>query len=170
MVATKRNPYARAYSFGTDGSAALAGSPISSQRPMSRVPGRNQRQEGVPVPLWLVLVAVVALAAALLVMMGNRNEDRALIRRQIDEQRYYLQQAQQAIESLDAQLVLAADDQRIRSLSLNRLGMQEPKEGQVFRVPAPVVASAPQAQQAVEEQPSAGFNPFGAIPSSAGDG
>lgn len=138
---------------------------------MTRAPQRGKRQEGVPVPLWLVLVAVVALAAALLVMMGNRNEDRTLIRRQIDEQHYYLLQAQQAIETLDAQLVQATDDQRIRSLSLNRLGMQEPKEGQIFRVPAPVVASAPQAEQKeTKEQPSTGFNPFGAVPSSAGDG
>lgn len=192
MAKERKPPIAGDYSYGTEGSAALAGKPYTApkkqaqgnaqrsganreaprqppdrrngqgetRRQQAKAPQKRQAEQrrgappkgrqraarpkaksaGVPVPRWALLVGLVVLFAVLLTKAGNINEHRELAQRQLMEQEVALAQAEARIRELDEKLIAAADNSRIRSHSLNRLGMQEPVEEQIRRIPPPYVA------------------------------
>lgn len=135
------NPYTKAYSFGTDGSAALAGNPISSQRPVNTPKkGPSNRPSGIWIPRWIfygiVLLSVVILSAFYLDSVTHeQNLAKELTQLQAD-----IMSVQGQVQSLQDSLAAAADETRIRSIAVNRLGMQLPVADQVVMIPA---ASAP---------------------------
>lgn len=143
-MAARRNPtYARAYSFGTDGNAALAGDPISTQRYVSRPPVRRPRpkKRGVTVMRWSILAFWLAVALLLLSTYGNANERKRSLENDIALQAVYLTQAKEKIAEVDDKLLIAADETRIRSVAANRLGMTQPDEAQIRHIPRPYVAT-----------------------------
>lgn len=138
-MAMRRNQYARAYSFGTDGSAALAGNPISSHRPLATRPAQKKQRFVLRAPRIVLIAVFVFLGFYLLNMVGNSLDEQTLLERQIAQQQVALSDAQHTIADLDAKLLEAANETRIRSAALNRLGMQAPLEAQVQFVPRPQV-------------------------------
>lgn len=141
-VAQRRaNPYARAYSFGTDGNAAVAGSPISSYRPMQAQAQhvRSRRRRGIILPRWVYLAV---LAVLLVVMLGGYSQmsgRKAALQRELAIQNQELAAAAAHNAQLDIQLEETDDEVRLRAIALNRLGMKEPTQEQVVRVPVPYV-------------------------------
>lgn len=152
-MASYHQPYYRAYSYGTEGSAALAANPHRTGRtpppppPIGFAPKRQQaaraksRARGLVVPRWMPIMLMVTLASVLLGMNGQLNERRHQLRAEILAQEGHLQDAQARIETLEFKLAEAEDETRIRSIAMNRLGMSPPAETQICRVPVPQVAT-----------------------------
>lgn len=148
MANRRQNPYARAYSFGTDGSAALAGSPIASHRMIASPPKSTLAARGVLLPRWLILVVAGILAIAALWMIGDVLKLQEDVRTDITRGRYEVALAQQRIKEIDEQLAIASDETRVRSIAVNRLGMQQPTAEQLFALPSMRVADqSPQLPQ-----------------------
>lgn len=143
VVNKRSNPYARAYSFGTDGSAALAGSPIASHRPIASPPKRSIAAQGIRMPRWVVLAVLAGLVLWMGLAIGDTLSQQAEVAREIDRQHLALARAQQTVVELDEKLVIASDETRIRTLAVNRLQMQMPTAEQIYYIPAPQVASQP---------------------------
>lgn len=151
MATQRAVSYARAYRFGTDGSAALAQEPVYTReaapvrRDTIRREGRarptpQKKQTAFMVPKWaLILVVAACIFAAAMSLLGGKSELSAMSK-QISSMRLELAQIQQVNEGLEVQIEAAADPQRIRTLALNRLGMSMPSEDRVFRVTAPAVS------------------------------
>ena len=135
---SRRNRYVRTYSFGTDGSAALAGSPISSHRPMA-TRRRPQKRFVLRLPRIVLIVFAAGMGIFLLNLIGNSLDEQTRLERQIAQQHVLLAEARESISVLDEGLLAASDETRIRTAALNRLGMQVPAERQIFNVPQPQV-------------------------------
>lgn len=135
---SRRNRYVRTYSFGTDGSAALAGSPISSHRPMA-TRRRPRKRFALRLPRIVLIVFALGLGVYLLNLIGNSLDEQTRLERQIAQQHVLLAEARESIVVLDEGLLSASDETRIRTAALNRLGMQVPAERQIFNVPEPQV-------------------------------
>lgn len=149
MAATRNPYYAKAYSNGTDGSAALAGDPIASQRRVKRPSMREHtpREPGLPVPRWVLLVAVALCLFFFASTYGGINGRKKELEAGIRLQAHYLAQTQTKIEETQAELALAADETRIRSIAANRLGMILPTQDQIVYIPRPAVQTETQGEQ-----------------------
>lgn len=157
MVVQRRvNPYAKAYSFGTDGNAALAGSPISSYRPMQSQSQRrrSRRRRGIVLPRWVYVTCLVALIFSMIISYTEMAGRRGTITKDISIQMQELEMANQRIVQLDMQLAEVDDEVRMRAIALNRLGMKEPTQEQVRRVPVPYVIE--ETQELVQDESTGG--------------
>lgn len=130
--------YATAHFFGTDGSAALAGSPIASHRPLATQAQRT-RKKGVPVPRWLVAAVLLVLGVILVSMFGRVQREQASIEREMQRQRYVISQAMQRMDEVEAKLDEAREEAHIRSIAMNRMGMHLPTAEQVYEIPTPLI-------------------------------
>lgn len=140
MAKRRTNPYARAYSFGTDGNAALAGSPIASHRPMAIVDRKAvRRQKGLYVPRWLLLSLWAVFLLVLMLIYGNVAEQGRNIEREMQNTQVDIAAQRQEISSLQREIEQMSDETRIRSIAANRLGMQQPKEEQIVSVARPAL-------------------------------
>ena len=126
MASRHITPYAKAYSFGTDGSAALAGSPATSPRPLER-----------PLPLWVVLLSTAGLVFAMAFGLLHLRAEAASLSKQIDASKVEVARTQELIDTLEVRIAEAGDATRIQSIALNRLGMQMPDASQVITVYLP---------------------------------
>lgn len=141
MAKRRINPYARAYSFGTDGNAALAGSPIASHRPMATVDRKAvRRQKGLYVPRWLLLSLWAVFLIVLVLVYGNVTAQERALEREIKNTLVDISMQRQEVAALQYDVEQMADETRIRSIAANRLGMQQPAEGQVVHIARPALA------------------------------
>ena len=138
MATTRRtHSYARAYSFGTDGSAALAGSPIATPRPPLQ---GTHRPKAAPfrmrVPLWAMILAVAGAAFVLsFVLLSMRSGETAAAKR-LSTLRAELMRAQERIGTLEIKIAEAGEPTRIHTAAVNRLGMHLPKDDQIIVAPS----------------------------------
>lgn len=141
MAATRNPDYVMVYSNGTDGSAALAGSPIAGRRPrpMAR-PQRRRLSSRIVFPRWVYLIFCAFLLWVMFTAYGNLGERGRQLDRDLERQRYELAIIQAEIGSLQEQLEKATNETRIHSIAVNRLGMQRASDEAVYTIPEPVVA------------------------------
>lgn len=169
MAATRNPYYARAYSHGTDGSAALAGDPIAHQRKVTRRRVEQEptppRERGLPIPRWIVVVAAALCLLLMYNAYGRMNDEKKEIENNIRLQALYLEQSQTKIEETKAQIEIASDETRIRSIAANRLGMTMPTADQIVYVPSGSTAQS-EAQEQWEKPSSGGQSLFQLILSS----
>lgn len=138
-MATRRvRSYATAYSFGTDGSAALAGNPIASHRRMVTMTPQ-ERHRGVNMPRWAMLLLVALLAVLLIAIWSNVQADIAFLDGELARQRTTISAAMASIEQVEGKLATAQDEAWIRSIAMNRLGMHVPTDEQIYTIPTPQV-------------------------------
>ncbi len=134
MASRRINPYAKAYSFGTDGSAALAGS-LSSIRPLSIAPPRQKQAFAIRAPLWSVIVAVAAAACLFsFLLLGVRSQATEAAKRG-NALRGTLAHAEEINGALEVKIAGANDPSRIHAIAQNRLGMTQPAPEQIVRLP-----------------------------------
>ncbi len=146
--------YVRTYSFGMEGSAALAANPhrptrTPPQQPRANRPGQqaanvNARPRGLAVPRWLLLVMMAILAVALLGVFGQLNERRHQLRAELIDQQAFLADAKAEIDRLDLRIAGNKSDTRIHADARNHLGMAPPADLQICRVPVPRIVSGEQ--------------------------
>lgn len=141
MVYRKRSQYAKSYSFGTDGSAALAGSPLSSHRPTANAGRRKAARRGLILPRWVILLILLAGVLFMLSMISDESNESRAIRQEIAYQQNQLAAAQVRDQELEAQMETIDDEVRIRSVAMNRLGMEMPTQEQIYRIPVPQVVT-----------------------------
>lgn len=133
--------YATAYSFGTDGSAALAGSPIASHRPLA-VQATRMKRQGIAIPRWALIGALVLMAVVLIASFSGVRDQQTFLTREAQRQRTIISGSLAKIDELDARLAEAGDEARIRRIASNRMGMHPPTAEQVYPVPVPQVLVA----------------------------
>ncbi|HIQ62797.1 MAG: hypothetical protein UFE80_00595 [Christensenellales bacterium] len=137
MASRHITPYAKAYSFGTDGSAALAGSPATSPRPLERPRYQRRHAAGLRLPLWVVLLSTAGLVFAMAFGLLHLRAEAASLSKQIDASKVEVARTQELIDTLEVRIAEAGDATRIQSIALNRLGMQMPDASQVITVYLP---------------------------------
>lgn len=134
------SPYAKAYFYGTDGSAALAGSPISNARPAVVMPRRKPKQaKGLHMPIWVVLLVVAGIVFVLSFVLLNMRSETASTAKDISTLRIELAKEQEIIDSLELKINQASDPERIHSIAVNRLGMRLPTDDQITVLSMPTV-------------------------------
>lgn len=145
MATRGHNRYVQTYSFGTDGNAALVGEPIASQRKVTRPPinyrERPPQKKGLPVSHLAIVLFLVALAVIAITLHGNLANAQKQVQFDIAQQQLHLRALNDDIARVEQRLVEAADESRIRSIAMNRLGMQAPVDSQIVHVPKPYVAT-----------------------------
>lgn len=134
MAIKRASPYARAYTFGTDGSAALAGSPISSQR-QSVTPPPPEHKQGIRFPRWAWIAVILAIFCTMMYIHASVNGQLKLVQNEVVRQRSEIIKTQDKISELEYQIEMASDETRIRSVAVNRLGMQRADESQIRLLP-----------------------------------
>lgn len=146
------------YFHGTDGSSALAGSPQRQQQPRPRPPQAPQyyppqqlmhtqsattttyrRHHGVYARRWVVLLVAIVAVVFMIVSLADINIQKSTLAREIDRQRVDLANIQARDKDLDAALEEGVDEVQLRSVAVNRMGMQVPNQNQIYRVPVPYV-------------------------------
>lgn len=140
MATTRKNSYATAYMFGTDGSAALAGDPIATPQRNPVAHGKaSRRRMYAPMsarvvwrmPLWTVILGVAMMIFIVsFLLLGVRSDMTEAAKKKADLQ-VELARAKEVIASLEVNIDQRNDPQRIHSIAVNRLGMRMPAEGQV---------------------------------------
>ncbi len=138
MVARRTNPYAKVYSYGANGSAVRAGSPIASQHTIHSHPrARARKRLEVRAPLWVIVLVVAAAvffqAFAMLGMQSGITGEQKHINTLTRE----LAKVQESIDSLEVSIAQASDPSRIHSIAVNRLGMRQPTPEQIHLLPRP---------------------------------
>ncbi len=142
MAARRINTYARAYSFGTDGSAVLAGGPISSTRPLERASRRAPAKAGLRMPLWAVVLSLAGVVFVLsFMLLGVRSQATEAAKR-ANALRGELARAREVIASLELKIDASNDPTRIHSIAVNRLGMSMPTEEQTVKLSHPPATSS----------------------------
>jgi len=142
-VVRRMHTYAKAYSLGMNGTAALAGAPIASARPVKRSPRRTpahtpeRAARGLRLPVWVVLVALAALVFTLSFMLLGVRAQVSQAAKRASALGVELSGVQEIIGSLEVKIAEANDPQRIHSIAVNRLKMRQPTEDQIRVVPRP---------------------------------
>lgn len=137
MIARRVNPYAKVYSFGADGSAARAGSPIASAHASRRSTKHARRQLSIRVPQWIVILAVAGILFIQAFSLLNMRSDTTREQKNINVLKSELAHNLEKIETLEVSLDMAGDPSRIRAIAENRLGMRLPNPEQVHVMPRP---------------------------------
>lgn len=142
-----------AYSFGTDGSAALAGNPIYHQEEGPPQYRRGAHKNGRTVSHWLFYGAFLAVIVFLGILLLNAYGQRKAYTSELARMRNEIDVISQQTALLKTELEEAYDETRIRSLAVNRLGMQMPSQEQIVIVPAasPVTMVAESSAQTQEK-------------------
>lgn len=147
MATTRRNSYATAYMFGTDGSAALAGDPIATlpKHPVAGGRPNRRRTAYAPVsarviwrvPLWSVIVGVASLVFIVSFLLLGVRSDMTQAAKTKAALSVELTRVEEVIASLEVSISHKYDPERIHSVAVNRLGMRMPDEGQIRVIAKP---------------------------------
>lgn len=170
MVVQRRvDPPAKAYSFGAEGNAALAGRPIPGYQQQQRrqPPQQPPRQNSAPqrrpayrrrhlvLPRWVCVICLTVMLVTMFASYSEGNGTKSTLRRDIAQQESELIAAQARIAALDEELRINDDEVRMRAMAVNRLGMQVVTQAQVHKIPVPYVMEN---EPPVEKQQDSGIN------------
>lgn len=155
MANRRKNSYARAYFFGTDGNAALAGNPIASPRPLERRPQHAPAKRGLRAPVWAVVLVVAGVVFVLSFMLLGMRSEATQAAKTISSLKSEMARVQEINAALDLKIAEAEDPSRIHTLAVNRLGMQLPTVEQIYTVPRAAMPTR-KAEKVTAEQPDGG--------------
>ena len=143
MAQRKISPYVKVYSFGANGAATLAGRPqFSEPQRTRRASGPERRRRVTKVSASAALIAMAALLTLFAFMYLDMHAQVTGMAKQGDSLMRELRRVQDANALLEINLEKANDPARIHAIAVNTLGMYQPTEDQIHRMPRPVRAAS----------------------------
>ena len=151
MAIKRINPYAKAYSFGMEGNAALAdmAPPVRrhAENPLRR-PAAGYR---LMAPRWLCVAVLAAVGLSMLAVVVVMRRERTELANSLALHTAHIADAAARLEALELQIAQASDDLRIHTGAANRLGMRQPTDEQIVYLPRAQAEPEPVADERQQE-------------------